>query len=80
MTGGSARQVGRSMGWAEGHCAERLNRPAGRLGRNWREILFKIEIGFLNLPRLWKFAQGDLGGILTQGFRKIQYVMPWMQP
>jgi hypothetical protein len=41
----------------------------------------------LNLPRLWKFAQGDLGVILTQGFflnssrilkffRKIQYVMP----
>jgi hypothetical protein len=23
------------------------------------------EEGFLNLPRLWKFAQGDLGGILT---------------
>jgi hypothetical protein len=41
----------------------------------------------LNLPKLWKFAQGDLGGILTQGFflnssrilnnfRKIQYTMP----
>jgi hypothetical protein len=22
----------------------------------------------MNLPRLWKFAHGDLGGILTQGF------------
>jgi hypothetical protein len=21
--------------------------------------------GFLNLPRLWKFVEGDLGGILT---------------
>jgi hypothetical protein len=29
---------------------------------------FRIKIGFLNLPRLWKFAQGDLGGILTWGF------------
>jgi hypothetical protein len=26
---------------------------------------FQIEIGFLNLPRLWKFVKGDLGGILT---------------
>jgi hypothetical protein len=26
------------------------------------------KIGFLNLPRLWKFAQGDLGGIWTHGF------------
>jgi hypothetical protein len=41
----------------------------------------------LNLPRHWKFAQGDLGGILAQGFflnfsrllkdfRKIQDAMP----
>jgi hypothetical protein len=26
---------------------------------------FELKIGLLNLPRLWKFAQGDLGGILT---------------
>jgi hypothetical protein len=56
------------MGWAEGQCAKRLNMPAGRLDRLGREILFKIKINFLNLPRLWKFAQGDLGGIFTQGF------------
>jgi hypothetical protein len=42
---------------------------------------------FLNLPRLWKFAQGNLGGILTWGFflnssrllkyfRKMKYGMP----
>jgi hypothetical protein len=48
---------------------------------------FRIKIGFLNVLRLWKFAQGHLGGILTQGFfinssrilkdfRKIQYAMP----
>jgi hypothetical protein len=30
-----------------------------------RKIISKLKIGFLNLPRLWKFAQGDLGGILT---------------
>jgi hypothetical protein len=33
-----------------------------------RENLFKIKIGFLNLPRLLKFVQGDLGGILMWGF------------
>jgi hypothetical protein len=34
----------------------------------WAEIKkkkFQIKIGFLNLPRLWKFVEGDLGGILT---------------
>jgi exonuclease III len=25
----------------------------------------KLKIGFLNLPRLWKFVEGDFGGILT---------------
>jgi hypothetical protein len=30
-----------------------------------KKISFRIEIEFLNIPRLWKFAQGDLGGILT---------------
>jgi hypothetical protein len=50
-------------------------------------MIFGFKIGFLNLPRFWKFAQGDLGGIWTQGFflnsssllkdfRKIQYAMP----
>jgi hypothetical protein len=49
--------------------------------------IFGLKIGFLNFPRLWKFAQGDLGGIWTQGFflnssrlikdfGKIQYAMP----
>jgi hypothetical protein len=42
----------------------------GRLatGLEAEKNLFRIKIGFLNLPRLWKFVQGDLGGILTQGF------------
>jgi hypothetical protein len=37
----------------------------GRMGRNLKKIPFRIKIKFLNIPRLWKFAQGDLGGILT---------------
>jgi hypothetical protein len=37
----------------------------GRMGRNLKRILFRIKIGFLNIPRLWKFTQGDFGGILT---------------
>jgi hypothetical protein len=50
-------------GWAE--------RPGGPAGRwaDWAEsegkILFQIKIGFLNLPRLWKFVERDLGGILA---------------
>jgi hypothetical protein len=30
-----------------------------------KKKIFELETGFWNLPRLWKFAQGDLGGILT---------------
>jgi hypothetical protein len=33
-----------------------------------RKNSFQIKIGFLNLPMLWKFVEGDLGGILTRGF------------
>jgi hypothetical protein len=48
--------------------AERPGGPAGRWA-DWAEsegkILFRIKIGFLNLLRLWKFVEGDLGGILT---------------
>jgi hypothetical protein len=29
-----------------------------------RKRISELKIGFLNLPRLWKFV-GDLGGILT---------------
>jgi hypothetical protein len=40
--------------------------PKGRMGRKqWKKILFRIKIKFLNIPRLSKFAQGDLGEILT---------------
>jgi hypothetical protein len=33
-------------------------------GLKSRKRISKLKIGFLNLPRLWKFVEGDLGGIL----------------
>jgi hypothetical protein len=42
--------------------AERAARLAGPKARKKN---FRIKIGCLNLPRLWKFVEGDLGGILT---------------
>jgi hypothetical protein len=42
-----------------------LARPLGRLARKLKKISFPIKIEFLNLPRLWKFVEVDLGGILT---------------
>jgi hypothetical protein len=45
-----------------------------RMGRGWaerpdgpkaEENYFRIKFGFFNIQRLWEFAQGDLGGILT---------------
>jgi hypothetical protein len=63
-----ARPAGEKAGGWLGGEAGRAGWPLGRLGRKRRKILFRIKIGFLNLPRLWKFAQGDLGGILRWGF------------
>jgi hypothetical protein len=37
----------------------------GWMGRNRRKNYFRIKFEFSNIQRLWKFAQGDLGGILT---------------
>jgi hypothetical protein len=37
----------------------------GQMGRNRRKIYFRIKFEFSNIQRFWKFAQGDLGGILT---------------
>jgi hypothetical protein len=34
-------------------------------GPKSRKRISELKIGFLNLPRLWKFVEGDLGGILT---------------
>jgi hypothetical protein len=62
--GGRSGRVGQV-----GQKAEQADGAAGpSWAENWRKIHFGIKIGFLNLSRLWKFAQGDLEGILTQGF------------
>jgi hypothetical protein len=45
--------------------AGRRGAGLGRMGQNLKKIPFRIKIKFMNIPRLWKFAQGDLGGILT---------------
>jgi hypothetical protein len=43
----------------------------GRVGRKVgpaeikRKRISELKVGFLNLPRLWKFVEGDLGEILT---------------
>jgi hypothetical protein len=37
----------------------------GRSGQKSKKISVLIKIEFLNMPMLWKFAQGNLGGILT---------------
>jgi hypothetical protein len=74
---GSFREGGRRRGedsawWAgsagldaRGQKAKWAGWPLGRLGRKLKKISFLIKIEFLNMPMLWKFAQGDLGGILT---------------
>jgi hypothetical protein len=39
---------------------------AARLaGPKSRKRISELKIGFLNLPTVWKFVEGDLGGILT---------------
>jgi hypothetical protein len=38
---------------------------AGLNGPKSEKNYFRIKFGFLNIQRVWKFAQGDLGGILT---------------
>jgi hypothetical protein len=47
-------------GWARG----RLGRKVGR-AENKEKGISELKIAFWNLPRLWKFVEGDLGGILT---------------
>jgi hypothetical protein len=44
----------------------RVGRKVGRAEIK-RKRISELKIGFLNLPRLWKFVEGDLGGILTWG-------------
>jgi hypothetical protein len=40
-------------------------RAARLAGPKARKLISELKIGFLNLPRLWKFVEGDLEGILT---------------
>jgi hypothetical protein len=47
-------------GWARGQVGRKVSRAEIR-----KKEIFELKIGFLNLPRLWKFVEGDLGGILT---------------
>ena len=76
------------MAWAGWQAkAGEVGRPAGPSGRNSEEEFFSNKNWILNLPRLGKFVEGDLGGILTRGFflnssgllkdfRKMKYAMP----
>jgi hypothetical protein len=51
----------RPLGWL----GQRPNGQRGWPGRKQGKMISELKIGFLNLPRLWKFVEGDLGGILT---------------
>jgi hypothetical protein len=55
-------QRGQRAGWARG----RVGRKVGR-AENKEKGIFELKIGFLNLPRLWKFVEGDLG-VFTNSF------------
>jgi hypothetical protein len=52
-------QQGQRAGWAKG----RVGRKVGRAEVKEKGIS-ELKIGFLNLPRLCKFVEGHLGGIL----------------
>jgi hypothetical protein len=57
------RKGGR-WGWPHWE-AEWAGWPLGWLGQKQGKMISELKIGFLNLSRLWKFVEGDLGGILT---------------
>jgi hypothetical protein len=57
----SLRGTARPVDWL----GQRPNGPQGWPGRMQGKIISELKIGFLNLPRLWKFVEGDLGEILT---------------
>jgi hypothetical protein len=48
--------------------AEQADGVAGPTGPEVEKNPFGIKLGFLNLQRIWKFVQGDLGEILIWGF------------
>jgi hypothetical protein len=49
-------------GWWAGWARGRTGRKVGR-AENQEKGNFRMKIGFLNLPRLWNFVEGDFGGI-----------------
>jgi hypothetical protein len=48
-----------------GRAGPEAKRAAGSAGPKARKRISELKIRFLNLTRLWKFVEGDLGGILT---------------
>jgi hypothetical protein len=50
---------------AGGLAGPEAERAAGSAGSKARKRISELKIGFFNLQRLWKFVEGDLGGILT---------------
>jgi hypothetical protein len=42
-----------------------LENKGGGRAKNKVKRISELKIEFLNLPRLWKFVEGELGGILT---------------
>jgi hypothetical protein len=58
--------LARGDGAAGGLAGLEAKRAVGSAGPKIRKKRnFRIKIGFLNLSWLWKFVEGDLGGILT---------------
>jgi hypothetical protein len=55
----------RGGGMASGLAGPEAEWAARSAGPKSRKIISELKIGFLNLPRLWKFVEGYLGGILT---------------
>jgi hypothetical protein len=52
-------------GAASGLAGPKVEWAARSAGLKSRKRISELIIGFLNLPKLWKFVEGDLGGILT---------------
>jgi hypothetical protein len=46
--------------WARGRVGSKVGRA-----KNKEKGISELKIRFLNLPSLWNFVEGDLGGILT---------------
>jgi hypothetical protein len=63
---GPARTVSACGGGAaSGLAGPEAEWAAWSAGPKSRKRISELKIGFLNLPRLLKFVEGDLGGILT---------------